>query len=76
MLIWETLEPAERNFISYLAGVEKARFRRPAVPGDRLEMTVELLVRRRTLWRFATKAEIGGHLIAEAEIMQAPGRRL
>ena len=76
VLIWETLEPAERNFISYLAGVEKARFRKPVMPGDRIVLSVDLLVQRRTLWRFATIAEVAGNLVAEAEITQAPGKRL
>lgn len=76
VLIWETLPPDERNFISYLAGLEKTRFRRPAVPGDRIDLTIELLVQRRSLWRFAGRAEVGGELIAEAEITQAPGKRI
>lgn len=76
VLIWETLAPDERIHISYLAGLEKTRFRRPAVPGDRIDITVDLLVRRRNLWRFAAKAEVAGNLIAEAEITQAPGKRL
>jgi len=76
VLVWETVADGERDFILYLAGVEKARFRRPAVPGDRIDITVELLVHRRNLWRFATKAEVGGELIAAAEMTQAPGKYL
>ena len=76
VLIWETLPPDERNFISYLAGLEKTRFRRPAVPGDRIDITVDLLVQRRNLWRFAAKSEIDGELVAEAQITQAPGKRV
>ena len=76
VLIWETLPPDERNFISYLAGLEKTRFRRPAVPGDRIDITVDLLVQRRNLWRFAAKSEIDGELVAEAQITQAPGIRV
>jgi len=76
VLIWESLPPDERNFISYLAGLEKTRFRRPAVPGDRIDITIELLVQRRSLWRFAGRAEVGGELIAEAQITQAPGKRI
>ena len=76
VLIWETLPPDGRNFISYLAGLEKTRFRRPAVPGDRIDITIDLLVQRRSLWRFAARSEVGGELVAEAEITQAPGKRL
>ncbi len=75
VLIWETLPPEERNFISYLAGLEKTRFRRPVMPGDRIDIAIELLVQRRNLWRFAARAEVRGDLVAEAEITQAPGIR-
>lgn len=76
VLIWETLPPVERNFISYLAGLEKTRFRRPAMPGERIDITIDLLVQRRNLWRFASRSEVGGELVAEAEITQAPGIRI
>ena len=76
VLIWESIAPEERNFVLYLAGVEKARFRRPARPGDQLLLTVDLVASRRNLWRFETKAEVNGDLVASAVILQAPGKRL
>jgi 3-hydroxyacyl-[acyl-carrier-protein] dehydratase len=76
VLVWESVEPASRNFILYLAGVESARFRKPAQPGDRIDIHVELAVRRRNLWRFNAQAKVGDTLIASAEMTQAPGRYL
>lgn len=76
VLVWESVAPDKRNYILYLAGVEKSRFRKPAVPGDRLDITVELIVQRRSLWRFDAKTEVAGELIASAEITQAPGKYL
>jgi 3-hydroxyacyl-[acyl-carrier-protein] dehydratase len=76
VLVFESVDPDKRNFILYLAGVEKLRFRRPAVPGDRIDLTAELRVQRRNLWRFDTRAEVAGELIASAEITQAPGKYL
>ena len=76
VLIWETVDPDKRNFILYLAGIDKSRFRRPAIPGDRIDITVELMLKRRNLWRFDAKAEVAGELIACAEITQAPGKYL
>jgi 3-hydroxyacyl-[acyl-carrier-protein] dehydratase len=76
VLIWESIAPEERNFVLYLAGVEKARFKRPARPGDQLLLTVDLVASRRNLWRFETKAEVNGDLVASAVILQAPGKRL
>lgn len=51
------------------AGIEKARFRRPVVPGDQLIMTVELLsVKRRRFGKVQGRAEVDGQLAAEGEM--------
>ena len=76
VLVWETIAPKERNFILYLVGVEKARFKRPVRPGDQILLTVDLIASRRNLWRFDARAEVKGDLIASAEILQAPGKQL
>ncbi|HEY5624096.1 MAG TPA: 3-hydroxyacyl-ACP dehydratase FabZ [Gammaproteobacteria bacterium] len=76
VLIWESIEPSERNFILYLVGVEKARFKKPALPGDRIVLSVDIVASRRNLWRFDAKAEIDGAVVATAEILQAPGKSL
>lgn len=52
------------------AGIDKARFRRPVVPGDQLVMTAELLsVKRRRFGKMQGRAEVDGQLVAEAEMM-------
>lgn len=57
---------AGKNF--YLVGIERAKFRRPVVPGDRLEIHVNLVKARRSFRRLAGRAEVDGHLVAEAEL--------
>jgi 3-hydroxyacyl-[acyl-carrier-protein] dehydratase len=57
---------AGKNF--YLVGIEHAKFRRPVVPGDRLEIEVSLVKARRSFRRLAGKAQVDGHLVAEAEL--------
>jgi 3-hydroxyacyl-[acyl-carrier-protein] dehydratase len=52
----------------YFMTIDNAKFRRPVVPGDRLELHVEKLKRRGTLWRFACEALVEGNKVAEAEI--------
>ena len=58
----------------YLVGIDKARFRRPVHPGDRIDikMSVERVVRG--MWRFVGTASVEGDLVASANIMTAPGR--
>jgi 3-hydroxyacyl-[acyl-carrier-protein] dehydratase len=55
-----------------LVSVDKARFRRPVVPGDQLKLKVTFDRTIRGLWRFAGVAEVDGTKTASAEIMVAP----
>ena len=54
--------------IVYFMTIDNAKFRRPVVPGDRLEIHVRKLKQRGTIWRFACEAKVDGALAAEAEI--------
>lgn len=47
-------------------GVDKARFRRPVVPGDQLRIAVKTVQRRPPVWRFASEATVDGKKVAEA----------
>ena len=51
----------------YFMTIEKARFRKPVVPGDLLRMPVQALRRRGPVWRFEGQAFVGDTLCAEAE---------
>ena len=57
----------------YFAGIDKARFRRPVVPGDQLTLRATLERRIRTIWKFSTLAEVAGEEVASAEMMVMPG---
>jgi len=76
VLVWESVPPAERNFILYLVSVEKTRFKAPVRPGDQLVLRAELTARRRNFWRFEATAKVGGQLVASTEFLQAPGKTL
>ena len=60
---------SDHSSIYYFAGIDKARFKRPVVPGDTLRL--ELLMGRssRGLAKFAGTAHVGDMLAAEAEMM-------
>lgn len=55
--------------IYYLAGTDKARFKRPVVPGDQLVMSASILTSRARLMKFDCKAEVDGQLACAAELM-------
>ena len=51
----------------YFMTIEKARFRKPVVPGDLLRMPVRKLKQRGPVWKFEGQAFVGEDLCAEAE---------
>jgi 3-hydroxyacyl-[acyl-carrier-protein] dehydratase len=53
--------------------IDNCKFRKPVVPGDQLELHVQLLKRRGTASRFACKAIVDGTIVAEAELMAMIG---
>ena len=57
----------------YFAGIEKARFRRPVLPGDQLLLKAKLERRIRSIWKFTTVAEVNGDEVCSAEMLVMPG---
>ncbi len=53
----------------YFMQIDKAKFRRPVVPGDRLEMHIEILKRKLNVWKMQGKCFVDGSLAAEAVMM-------
>ncbi|WP_062226146.1 3-hydroxyacyl-ACP dehydratase FabZ [Aureimonas frigidaquae] len=52
----------------YLMTVDNAKFRKPVVPGDRLEYHVSQVKKRGNIWRFECVAKVEGAKVAEATI--------
>jgi 3-hydroxyacyl-[acyl-carrier-protein] dehydratase len=59
---------ADKPSLVYFMTIDNAKFRRPVVPGDRLEIHVKKLKKRGNIWRFACEALVDGAKAAEAEI--------
>ena len=53
------------------AGIDNARFKRPVVPGDRMDMEVKLIKERRGIWKFHGVASVDSKVVCEAEFMCA-----
>jgi len=58
----------ERRASMYFLTIDKAKFRKPAVPGDTIEYHVNKIARRRNMWWYRGEAKVAGVLIAEAEV--------
>ena len=55
----------------FFAGIDKARFKRPVFPGDQLVLESTELNCVRGVFKFASKASVGGELVAEGELIAA-----
>ena len=62
-------EVAGANTAYYYAGIDGARFKRPVVPGDQLELEVHVLAHKRGIWKFSCVARVAGAVVTEAEIL-------
>jgi 3-hydroxyacyl-[acyl-carrier-protein] dehydratase len=64
--------PEEKREL-YFVGIDKARFRKPVLPGDQLILKATLERSLRGIWKFSTIAEVDGNEVTSAEMMVAPG---
>ena len=53
------------------AGIDKARFKQPVVPGDRLDIHVSLIKEKRGIWKFEGVAKVDGKEVCQSEFMCA-----
>jgi len=53
------------------AGIDDVRFKRPVVPGDRLQLESRIISEKRGIWKFECKATVDGVLAASATILCA-----
>ena len=57
------------NSLMYFLGIDKAKFRRPVRPGDRLDLDVTVMHHRTNVWKFRGEAFVDGTLCAGAELL-------
>lgn len=48
--------------------IDKAKFRKPVLPGDTIEYHMNRIRRRRAMWWFRGEAKVNGQIVAEAEV--------
>ena len=66
VLVVHTLGPEAEGKLVYFMSVDNARFRRPVVPGDRLDVHVTKQRNRGNVWKFEGQAKVGDNVMAEA----------
>ena len=65
LIVWSIGEELEGKLV-YFMSIDSARFRKPVVPGDRLEVHVETKQHRGPVWKFAGEGKVDGRVVAEA----------
>ena len=63
----EPFDPA--SSLLYFLGIDKAKFRRPVVPGDRLDLEVHVIQHRTNVWKLRGEASVDGTLCAQGELL-------
>ena len=66
VLVMSSLGQEADGKLVYFMSIDGVRFRRPVVPGDRLELHVEKIQSRANVWKFAGKGIVEGKVAAEA----------
>jgi 3-hydroxymyristoyl/3-hydroxydecanoyl-(acyl carrier protein) dehydratase len=74
VLFLQGIEDRDRKLFLF-GGIDKARFRRPVVPGDQLRLECEVLQTRSNTVRMRGVATVDGSVVAEAEMLSVMTER-
>lgn len=58
---------ADRNLLTYFMAIDNCKFRSMVVPGDTVELHVQITRAGGRIWRFKGRAMVGDRLCAEAD---------
>jgi beta-hydroxyacyl-ACP dehydratase FabZ len=74
VLFLQGIEDRDRKLFLF-GGIDKARFRRPVVPGDQLRLECEVLQTRSNTIRMRGVATVDGTVVAEAQMLSVMTER-
>jgi 3-hydroxyacyl-[acyl-carrier-protein] dehydratase len=63
-----SLAQGEQGKLVYFMTIDKAKFRKPVIPGDTVEYHVQKMRQRNNIWKFAAVARVQDAKVAEAEV--------
>ena len=69
VMVGVNLDLADKNLLIYFLGIDNCKFRRKVVPGDTLELKVNVLRGKigSKVWKFSGAASVAGEIAAEAD---------
>lgn len=63
------------NKLVYFTGIDRARFRKPVIPGDQIRFELEVIHAKEPFWKLKGIALVDGKKVCEAELMAMVGDR-
>lgn len=69
VMVGVSLDLADKNLLIYFLGIDNCKFRRKVIPGDRLELKVNVVRGKigSKVWKFSGSASVDGETAAEVE---------
>jgi len=68
ILAYKSSDESLQGKVTYFVGIDNTKFRKPVVPGDQLQLHLEVTGCRRGIWNFSGKAYVDGKLVTESEL--------
>lgn len=68
-------KPENKGRLAFFAGIDKCRFKKQVIPGDQLQLEVEIIRLRGTIGKGKAVATVAGEVACETEIMFALGEQ-
>ncbi|HME89998.1 MAG TPA: 3-hydroxyacyl-ACP dehydratase FabZ [Myxococcaceae bacterium] len=69
ILAYKSAEMDPTREVSYLMAIDGAKFRKPVLPGDRLDLEVTILKHKGPIWKQKGIASVNGVKVAEGEFL-------
>ena len=70
ILLLSSVDTPEK-YLVYFIGIDKAKFRKPVVPGDQIRFELEMLSLRKRFCKMKGAAYVDGQIVAEAELLSS-----
>ena len=67
-IVLENQGDQDAGKLVFFMSIDKARFRKPVVPGDQVHFHAKLMQKRPPVWKYSVEAHVDGKKVAEAEI--------
>ncbi len=71
ILGFKSTDGRDENEMYLFASIDKARFKKPVIPGDTMHLHVEFIKERRGMWKFYGEAKVDGKVVCSADLMCA-----